>query len=116
MKHWPDPLRELVYSYNCTPHSTTSYSPYSLMFGRDPKLPLDHLLGRPSFDEDDQLYEYVASRQQRLRVDFLVASRCSEKESLKGRTRNDKSANASDLPVGCSVFIRNVKIRGRCKM
>ena len=115
-KHWPDHLPELVYSYNCTPHSTTSYSPYYLMFGRDPKLPLDHLLGMPSSDEDDQLDEYVASHQRRLRDAFRVASRCSENESLKRRTRNDKSANASDLPVGCRVFVRNVKIRGRSKM
>ena len=86
------------------------------MFGRDPKLPLDHLLGRPSSDDDDQLDEYVASHQQRLRDAFRVASRCSEIESLKRRTRNDKSANASDLPVGCRVFVRNVKIRGRSKM
>ena len=87
------------------------------MFGRDPKLPLDHLLGRPSSDEDDQLYEYVASHQQPLRDAFRVASRCSENESLKRRTRNDKSANASDLPVGyIIVFVRNVKIKGRSKM
>ena len=60
-KHWPDHLPELVYSYNCTPHSTTSYSPYYLMFGMDSKLPLDHLLGMPSSDEDDQLDEYGQS-------------------------------------------------------
>ena len=108
-KHWPDHLPELVYSYNCTPHSTTSYSPYYLMLGRDPKLPLDHLLGRPSSDDDDQLVEYVASHQPRLRDAFRVASRCSENESLKRRTRIDKSANASDLSVGCRVFVVNVK-------
>ena len=86
------------------------------MFGREPKLPLDHLLGMPSSDEDDQLDEYVASHQQRQRDAFRVASRCSENESLKRRTRNDKSANASDLSVGCRAFDRNVKTRGRSKM
>ena len=115
-KHWPEYLPKLVYSYNCTPHSTTSHSPYYLMFGRNPKLPLDHLLGMHSSGEDDQLDEYVASHQQRLRDAFRVASRCSETESQKRRMRKDKSANASDLPVGCRVFVRNVKIRGRSKM
>ena len=99
--------------YNFTPHLTTSYSPYYLMFGRDlppyhPVLPMYHVLGiMPSSDEDDQLDEYVASHQQRLIDVFLVPSRCSENESLKRRTRNDKSANASDLPVGCRVFVGN---------
>ena len=91
------------------------------MFGSDPPpdhpiLPLDRVLGMPSSDEDDQLDEYVASHQQRLIYAFLVASRCSENESLKRMTRNDKSANASDLPVGCRVFVGDVKIRGRAKM
>ena len=29
---WTDHLQELVFVYNCTPHSTTSYTPYYLFF------------------------------------------------------------------------------------
>ena len=32
-RRWPDCLPELVYTYNCTPHSTTGYAPYYLFFG-----------------------------------------------------------------------------------
>ena len=40
-----DYLPELVYSYNCTPHSTAGYAPYYLFFGREPKMPIYNLLG-----------------------------------------------------------------------
>ena len=35
-----------MYSYNCTPHATTGYSPYYMFFGREPILPIDMLLKR----------------------------------------------------------------------
>ena len=38
---WKDSLNKLMYAYNCTEYSVTGYSPYFLLFGRNPKLSVD---------------------------------------------------------------------------
>lgn len=52
-RKWPGYISDLVFSYNMTPHASTRYSPYFLMYGRDPYLPIDFLLERnPSIPND----------------------------------------------------------------
>jgi len=45
---WKDYLAKLVQMYNSTRHTTTGHSPYQLMFGKEPRLPIDALLNLPS--------------------------------------------------------------------
>lgn len=52
-RKWPEHLVEVVYAYNVTPHSSTGYSPYYLLFGVQPHLPIDALLGQePATDAE----------------------------------------------------------------
>ena len=38
---WREQVPVLVYAYNCTRNNATNFSPYYLMFGRKPCLPID---------------------------------------------------------------------------
>ena len=42
---WKNHIGTLVHVYNCTWNSATGFSPYFLMFGRQPCLPVDIMLG-----------------------------------------------------------------------
>ena len=40
-KDWKGHVPALVYAYNCTRNASTGFSPYFLLFGREPRLPVD---------------------------------------------------------------------------
>ena len=41
---WPSMVNKMVQGYNCTQKSSTGFSPYFLLFGREPRLAIDCLL------------------------------------------------------------------------
>ena len=44
---WKAHLSSMTHAYNCTQHPSTTYYPYFLMFGRQPRLPIDFEMGLP---------------------------------------------------------------------
>ena len=110
---WPEFLPELGFAYNCTPHSTTGYSPYYLFFGREPTLPMDHLIGSASHTEECK--EWITEHQERLEQAFRLASARTEREALRRQTRNNLKASDTSIPVGSRVFLKN-RVQGRSKI
>ena len=50
--NWPIYLPLLVFSYNTTPHSTTGFQPYKLIFGHKASMPCDNWLGLRHYEAD----------------------------------------------------------------
>ena len=110
-RRWPEHLPELIYAYNATPHSSTGYSLYYLFFGREPRLPVDHLLGfRREEDDDPELDQWVADHHVRMQHAF------QKQEALLRQQRYNETARDEDLHVGARVFLRNRSIKGRNKI
>ena len=92
-RKWPEHIPELVYAYNCTPHSSTGYSPHYLFFGREPVLPVDHLLGLAASPSagSPQVEEWIAEHHSRLDDAFQRASQMTEKDRGTTKERLERS-------------------------
>uniref|UniRef100_A0A3P9KGV5 Gypsy retrotransposon integrase-like protein 1 n=1 Tax=Oryzias latipes TaxID=8090 RepID=A0A3P9KGV5_ORYLA len=115
--HWRDFVKPLVHAYNCTRNDTTGYSPYELMFGRQPRLPVDFVLGISPDSGDKQTHsEYVNSLRQRLQESYSLATESAQRSRDRNKIRFDKQVRAARLLVGDRVLVRNVNIRGKHKL
>ena len=116
-QHWRDFVKPLVHAYNCTRNDTTGYSPYELMFGRQPTLPVDLILGIDNPNETHKTHsEYVQNLRQRLQESYTTAAPNSKKAGERNKLRFDAKVRAAELVEGDRVLIRNVNIRGKHKL
>ena len=97
--------------YKAIPHATTGMSPYYLLYGREPRFPVDHLLGVDFDDFDD----WVTEHKKRLRAAWTLAESNSEKSAEKRREVHDKKSTPCAIYIGTKVLIRN-HVQARNKM
>ncbi len=115
--HWRDFVNPLAHAYNCTRHEVTGFTPYELMFGRQPRLPVDLAFGLPYHDSPRQSHsEYVKHLKTNLRKSYLLASCGMSKSAERNKARFDKSVTHCSLEIGDRVLVRNVRLRGKHKL
>lgn len=87
--HWKDSLHKVVHAYNCTRHEATGYSPFFLLFGRSPRLPVDVIFGiEPKVSSNYSTY--VKEWQSAMKEAYSLASKRSESSGKKGKKQYDK--------------------------
>ncbi|KAL9979638.1 hypothetical protein ACROYT_G017323 [Oculina patagonica] len=108
---WKDSLNKVVHAYNCTCHEATGFSPFFVLFGRSPRLPIDVIFGiEPSASLNYPAY--VKEWQAAMKEAYALASKRSESSGLKGRRQYDRKINSSVLQPGDRVLVRNLSKRG----
>lgn len=108
-RKWPEHLKELCYAYNATPHSSTGYSPHYLLFGTDPKLPVDLLLPNGQEDPASNNGEWLTLHQNRLRDAHQQAQDKLRAEATLRKQQFDSRRNVKpdDILIGERVFTRS---------
>lgn len=116
-EHWRKYVRPLVHAYNCTRNDSTGESPFFLMFGRQPRLPIDLCFGiNPKGHNSKTHTQYVCELKRRLRYAYQLAIQNSEKRQLMNKARWDKKVTAAAVDVGDRVLVKNVNIRRKHKI
>ena len=107
LKNWPSHLGSITHAYNSTRSQITGYSPYYLMFGRRPRLPIDLIFPtarREVITKD--IDQYVAVLYDRLRDAVNKARLNADHEAQRQKRVYDKRAGAVELRPGDRVLIR----------
>jgi len=88
--NWDELLPFLSYAYNTSTHSTTNHSPYEVIFGRKPKIPIDLIIAESAeyneegevtvdlnatetennYNEKSQVYQYVSELREKFKEVF----------------------------------------------
>ncbi len=103
-----------MFVYNCTPHSSTGFTPYYLYFGHDARLPIDNMLSIPvnrSRNADD----WMQIHQHRMQEALKRAKQKTNQKAQERKERHDRRAMPSNLKVGSKVLLRN-RVLGRNKI
>jgi len=113
-KSWPNYLNELTFAYNVTPHSSTGFTPFFLLFGQNPRLFMDNLINFGSIS-DECKDEWVLDHRRKMSWATMHAFEQLSKKASERKARHDIRASEHDIPVGSKVLIRN-RVKGRNKI
>ena len=95
---WKSHLADLVHAYNCTRHHATGFSPYFLMFGHQPRLPIDVEFGLMSRAPAGTTPEnYVQQKQEQLKIAYEAAKQANAETSKRGKKHYDARVRGSTL-------------------
>ena len=119
-KDWKSHISSMTHAYNSTKNASTGYSPYYLMFGREPRLPIDVKLGlfRTLSTSTFSKSKYIDRLKRRLDYAYSKASEAQAKSSQRSKSHYDQSHRAKNikLEIGDLVLVRIVAFKARHKI
>ena len=109
---WSEYVPKVVHAYNCTKSESTGFSPFYLLFGRSPRLPVDLIFG-PSLGEANVTHtEYANKWKVAMKEAYSLALKNNTKSATDGKRQYDRKVRFSNLQPGDRVLVRNLSERG----
>ena len=115
LKEWDCTLKYLLLAYRDSPHSVTGFSPFTLMFGREVKGPLEVL--RTSWSEGDgdecSVSEWLVGVKLKMSEMAELVSDRERVAKTKMKEYYDKPAKVKQFDVGEMVLVRRPALHGK---
>lgn len=105
-----------MHVYNCTKSDVTILFPYKLMFGRQPRLPIDLAFGLLVDGQSESHSKYVHGLKNWLEESYKFAMKNPAKEAEQIKKRYDKNIVISTLEVSDCVLVKDVCLKGTHKL
>ena len=113
-RKWLAHIGSIIIAYNSTRSLVTGYSPYYLMFGRRPRLPIDLLFPMRQMQMLTRtIDEYVASLYNCLWESLAIAQDCAIIEAQRQKRLYDRKVGAIELRPGDHVLVHLDAFRGQ---
>ena len=99
-KDWDDHLQSVLFAYRTAIHESTGYTPFLVMFGHSPSLPVDVMLGRVQHLKK-KLPQYVQNVQRSLKDTFSSVRQHLDATHQRQKLSADRSSTGeSTFQVG----------------
>ena len=117
-KDWKSHVPALVHAYNCTRNTATGFSPYFLLFGRKPRLPVDVEFGLQRGGQKGSPGEsnYISQLKKRLQFAYRKAKCMAQKQQARHRGLYNLRCRGATLSVGDLVLVKQTAWKGRHKI
>ena len=114
---WEQHLLELLQAYNSTRSVVTSFSPYYLMFGRHPHLPVDYYFPMVSaFEHSCRMPAYVTEARRHFKEAYAEAHLQTNCEAEKQKWNYNRTRSTMQLVPGNMVLMKNDAYQGKRKV
>ena len=95
---WDVRLPYVLFAYRATVHASTAESPFFLLYGRDPRLPV---LSPPV----ERVHMHFDDYKQAMSEAWAQAKEMIVKAQKKQKTQHDRTSKNADFQVGDRVFV-----------
>ena len=114
---WKGSIGALAHAYNCTQNSAMDFSPYFLMYRRQPQLPINVSLGlTPKLITVPTSTKYIQKLREHIRQTHRKADLFQQKEVWCHKCYYDKWSKAVSLRMGDMVLVHITAFKGRHKI
>lgn len=83
---WKVSLSKVVHAYNCMRSGVTEYAPYYLIYGRNPRLPVDIIFVLTPSDQSTSHGEYSSKWRRRMHKTYRPASKTAQGNKIEQRS------------------------------
>ena len=112
-KNWKTYVGPLVHAYNCAQPDSTGFSPYYLIFGRNPRLPVDIVFGLRKAVKGSN---YIKDLRDRLNHAYHLATEASKRSQQKQKEGYDTRVRGATITVGDRVLVKIVAFKEKHKL
>jgi glycyl-tRNA synthetase beta subunit len=108
--NWDEYLQAVVFAYNTGIHKTTKYSPYELLYGRLPRLPIDTRHTHFTFNKPNDYFEQLKKT---LRIYHQSTRHNIIQQQQMNKNWFDKNRLDPEYRIGDKVLTRIYGLRGK---